>query len=205
MERPADVTLTGAVVRLEPLAEVHAGDLREVVAADRAAFTVYGPGVHQHGLDGWLAEALAEREGGLRLPFAVILLAGDRAVGSSSYIDIAPADGRIEVGHTWYGGPWQGTAVNPDAKLLLLGHAFEALGASRVTLKTDARNARSRRAIAGMGATFEGILRKHSRRADGPGLRDVAIFSVVDDEWPAVRVRLEARVADLRSRTARTS
>ena len=85
--------------------------------------------------------------------------------------------------------------LNPTAKLLLLEHAFEVLGATRVKLKTDARNEQSRRAIAGIGATFEGILRKHSRRADGPGLRDVAMFSVTDDDWPRVRALLEQRIA----------
>ena len=123
------------------------------------------------------------------------MLSDGVVAGSSSYLDIAPADGRIEIGSTWYGDPWRGTSLNPTAKLLLIDHAFDALGATRVQLKTDARNERSRRAIAGIGATFEGILRKHSLRADGPGLRDVAMFSIIDEDWPAVRARLEARAS----------
>jgi RimJ/RimL family protein N-acetyltransferase len=129
----------------------------------------------------------------VRLPFAVI--AEGVVAGTTSYLDIAPADGRIEIGSTWYGAPWQGTRLNPAAKLMLMQHAFDVLGATRVQLKTDARNERSRRAIAGVGATFEGILRKHSRRADGPGLRDVAMFSVTDDDWPRVQALLEQRIA----------
>jgi N-acetyltransferase len=195
MLAPSPVTLTGRIIRLEPLAAGHRDDLAAAIAADGSAFTVYGPSLQEGGLDAWLEQALEETARGVRFAFAVILLETGRAIGSSSYLDIAPADGRIEIGHTWYGGPWQGTAVNPEAKLLLLGHAFDALGATRVTLKTDARNARSRRGIAGVGGQFEGILRKHSRRADGPGLRDVAIFSVIDDDWPEVRGLLERRVA----------
>jgi N-acetyltransferase len=194
MLAPSPVTLTGRMIRLEPLAAGHRDDLAAAIAADATAFTVYGPSLQEGGLDAWLAQALEETARGVRFAFAVVLLETGRAIGSSSYLDIAPADGRIEIGHTWYGGPWQGTAVNPEAKLLLLGHAFDVLGATRVTLKTDARNARSRRGIAGVGGQFEGILRKHSRRADGPGLRDVAIFSVIDDDWPEVRALLERRV-----------
>ena len=199
MQAPVPVVLEGAVVRLEPLAEAHREGVRAAVEASVDAFTVYGPGLHDAGIDGWVDQALAEARTGARLPFAVIDRASGTLAGSSSYIDIAPADGRIEVGHTWYGGAFQGTAVNPDAKLLLLGHAFDVLGATRVTLKTDARNARSRAAILGVGAQFEGILRKHSRRADGPGLRDVAMYSVIDDDWPAVRELLVARVAKARA------
>ena len=123
------------------------------------------------------------------------MLSDGVVAGSSSYLDIAPADGRIEIGSTWYGDPWRGTCLNPSAKLLLLEHAFDVLGATRVQLKTDARNERSRRAIAGIGASFEGILRKHSLRADGPGLRDVAMFSITDEDWPGVRALLEARIS----------
>jgi RimJ/RimL family protein N-acetyltransferase len=189
---PVPTVLAGRHVRLEPLAEHHRADLADA-SLDPSGFTVYGPRMHPEGFDGWFAQAQAELAAGTRLPFAVVLVATGQAVGSSSYLDIAPADGRIEIGHTWYGAGWQGGVVNPEAKLLLLGHAFDDLGATRVTLKTDARNERSRRAITGVGASFEGILRRHSRRADGPGLRDVAMFSVIDEDWPATRAMLQAR------------
>ena len=193
MERPEPTVLARAGVRLEPLAEQHRDGLAAAIAADPGAFPLAGPVSGGATLEAWLAQARAETAAGVRLPFAV--LSDGVVAGSSSYLDIAPGDGRIEIGSTWYGAPWRGTHVNPSAKLLLLEHAFDVLGATRVQLKTDARNKHSRRAIAKAGATFEGVLRKHSLRADGPGLRDVAMFSIVDEEWPSVRALLEARLA----------
>ena len=193
MRRPEPGALTRGAVSLEPLGSQHRDGLAAAVAAAPESFPLAGPTSGGSTLEAWLAIALAGRDDGTTLPFAV--LSEGVVAGSSSYLDIAPADGRIEIGSTWYGDPWRGTSLNPTAKLLLLEHAFGALGATRVQLKTDARNERSRRAIAGIGASFEGILRKHSLRADGPGLRDVAMFSIIDEEWPAVRARLEARIA----------
>jgi N-acetyltransferase len=192
MRRPQPTVLERGGVRLEPLAEGHRDGLAAAIAADPGAFPLAGPVSGGSTLEAWLGQAEAEAAAGTRLPFAV--LADGVVAGSSSYLDIAPADGRIEIGSTWYGAPWRGTHLNPAAKLLLMEYAFDVLGATRVQLKTDARNENSRRAIAGVGATFEGILRKHSLRADGPGLRDVAMFSVVDDEWPGVRTLLERRL-----------
>ena len=192
MERPEPTVLERAGVRLEPLGDDHRDGLAAAVAAAPAAFPLAGPVSGDSTLEAWLAQALAEAAAGTRLPFAV--LSEGAVAGSSSYLDIAPGDGRIEIGHTWYGEPWRGTRVNPAAKLLLLQHAFETLGATRVQIKTDARNDHSRRAIAAAGGVFEGILRKHSRRADGPGLRDVAMFSVIDDDWPRVQALLEKRL-----------
>ena len=193
MLRPEPVVLARGDVRLEPLAAHHRDGLAAAVGPDPAAFPLAGPVSGGSTLDAWLEQAASEAGSGIRLPFAV--LSEGAPAGSSSYLDIAPGDGRIEIGHTWYGAPWRGTHLNPTAKLLLLEYAFDVLGATRVQLKTDARNEQSRRAIAGAGATFEGILRKHSRRADGPGLRDVAMFSVTDDDWPRVQALLEQRIA----------
>lgn len=199
MMLPEPVVLTGRSVRLEPLAVHHRDGLAATIAADPAAFRYYGPVFFPAGVDDWLGNALRDRERGIRQPFTVVDRASGRVAGSTSYLDITPTDGRIEIGHTWYGAEWQGTLVNPDAKLLLLAHAFDVLGAVRVQLKCDARNERSRRAILGIGASFEGIQRKQSLRHDGtPGHRDTAFFSVIDDEWPAVRARLEARLAGIR-------
>jgi RimJ/RimL family protein N-acetyltransferase len=190
------ITLTNAFVRLEPLAAGHRPDLAAAVEADASAFRVSGPGVEPEGIDGWIQAALREMAAGTRLPFAVLDVSSGQAIGSSSYLDMVPDDDRLEIGHTWYGGPWQGTAVNPAAKLLLLGQAFESLGAQRVMLKCDARNERSRRAILALGARFEGILRRYGRRIDQPELlRDAAVYSILDEEWPAVRAGLEARLA----------
>ena len=115
-------------------------------------------------------------------------------VGTSSYLNVSARDARLEIGATAYRRQLWATAVNPETKLLLLGYAFETLGAARVQLVTDERNLRSRRAIERLGATQEGILRSHQRRADGT-LRDTVVFSILHDEWPEVRAGLRARVS----------
>ena len=195
MLRPEPVVLSNDHVRLEPLTQAHRADLAFATAADESAFAYYGPVFSKHRVDGWMEQALTELAAGSRLPFAVIDVASGKAIGSSSYIDIAPDDHRIEIGHTWYGGPWQGTKLNPAAKLLLCGHAFD-LGALRVCFKCDAANQRSRRGILGTGAVFEGVLRNHSLKGDGTGnQRDSAYFSLLPDEWPAAKAHLEARLA----------
>lgn len=129
---------------------------------------------------------LAQAQGGL--PAGAI-------VGTTSYLDVSVHDARLEIGATKYVPEVWGTRVNPDAKRLLLGHAFEVLGVGRVQLKTDVRNVRSQRAIARLGARPEGILRRYQRRDDGT-VRDTVMFSIVAEEWPAVRDRLLARVQD---------
>jgi len=144
--------------------------------------------------------ALAQGVSSGRLPWLVRLarpLAGlpeGAVVGTSSYLDVSVPDARLEVGWTSYAPAVWGTAVNPETKLLLLGHAFEVLGAGRVQLKTDVRNTRSQRAIARLGASYEGTLRRYQRRADGT-VRDTVLFSVLAQEWPAVRDGLLARLA----------
>ena len=191
MKNPEPVVLSGDRVRLEPLDQRHRDDLAAAADADRSAFSLYGPVFYEGGIDGWMRAAFAELASGSRFPYTVIDVASNRAIGSSSYLDIAPADRRIEIGHTWYGGPWQGSGLNPEAKLLLLDHAFDDLGAIRVGFKCDAQNERSRRGIARIGGTFEGVLRKHSLRGDASGTqRDTAYFSIIDEEWPEVRARL---------------
>ncbi|MGF1664409.1 MAG: GNAT family N-acetyltransferase [Kineosporiaceae bacterium] len=122
-----------------------------------------------------------------------VVRAGERVVGMSSYLEVSPADARLEIGFTAYAPDVWGTAVNPECKLLLLGHAFEGLGCGRVQLKTDIRNVRSQRAIHRLGARHEGVLRRYQRRADGT-VRDTVLFSVVAEEWPAVRAGLRARL-----------
>jgi RimJ/RimL family protein N-acetyltransferase len=114
---------------------------------------------------------------------------GGRVVGSTRYLAIVPAHRRLEIGFTWIARPWQRTAVNTEAKLLLLGHAFDRLGCHRVEFKTDALNGPSRAAIPRLGAREEGTFRRHMVMPDGR-LRDSVYYSVVDTEWPAVRARL---------------
>lgn len=193
--------LEGALVRLEPLEHRHAAGLAAAAAENRDTYGftwVPGPGEEGAYIDAHLARAAAGRQA----PYAVLSRATGRVVGTTSYWD--PRCWRsedhldaIEIGFTWLAASAQGTGVNAEAKLLLFRHAFEEWGVSRVDLKTDARNARSRAAIESVGARFEGVLRNWSR-SWAPGedgrLRDSAIFSVTADEWPRCRERLEARV-----------
>jgi RimJ/RimL family protein N-acetyltransferase len=144
-------------------------------------------------------DALARAADLGRFPWVVRLvrplagLAPGTVVGTSSYLDVSVTDARLEIGSTSYDPRVWGTAVNPEAKLLLLGHAFEALGAGRVQLKTDVRNHRSQRAIERMGARLEGTLRRYQRRADDT-VRDTVLFSILIEEWPAVRAGLSERL-----------
>lgn len=146
----------------------------------------------------FITEARAAAASGRELPFAIVERAGGRAVGSTRYLNIESAHRRLEIGYTWLAPRWQRTAVNGEAKLLLLAHAFERLGALRVEFKTDSRNDASRRALLGIGATEEGTLRSHMDVH--AGRRDSVYFSVIAEEWPRVRRQLESRVA----RRART-
>jgi len=130
--------------------------------------------------------------------FAMVLRSDGLAVGHSSYMSIRPNDRVLEIGGTWIGKPYQGTAVNPEAKLLMMQHAFEVLGCVRVELKTDERNLQSQNAMQKLGLVREGVLRKHSINADGY-IRNVVYFSVIEEEWPAMKERLRARLATLRA------
>ncbi|MBA2315299.1 MAG: GNAT family N-acetyltransferase, partial [Chloroflexi bacterium] len=138
-----------------------------------------------------LETALANREAGTELPFVTVERATGRPIGSSRYLNIALEHRRLEIGWTWVARAWQGRGANREAKLLMLEHAFEALGCLRVEFKTDALNERSRAALLGIGATFEGVFRKHMLMPDGRN-RDSAWYSITDDDWPDVRARLRA-------------
>jgi RimJ/RimL family protein N-acetyltransferase len=186
--------LQGERVRLEPLEERHVPGLL-AAAADPATWTwLFARLDDEVAMRAWLADALRARDAGTEIPFATLDATTGRVVGSTRYLAIVPAHRRLEIGWTWLAPAAWGTGINVEAKLLLLTHAFEALGAMRVELKTDARNERSRAAILALGATFEGIFRKHMRMADGR-IRDSAWYAITDDEWPAVRERLVARLA----------
>jgi RimJ/RimL family protein N-acetyltransferase len=141
----------------------------------------------------YIETALGEQDRGVSLPFAIVHQAAGRPVGSTRYGNIALEHRRLEIGWSWVGREWQGTGVNAEAKLLLLAHAFERLGCQRVEFKTNALNTQSRAALTKLGATFEGIFRKHGIQADGT-VRDTAWFSITDDEWPRVKAGLEGRL-----------
>lgn len=185
------VSLEGRRVRLEPLAQTHLDDLA-AVGLDPAiwALTIARP-TDRAGIEAWLNAALANAAAGSEIPFATIDLASGRAIGSTRFMNIVPEHRRLEIGWTWVGASFQRTGANREAKLLQLRHAFEDLGANRVEFKTDSRNDRSRAALLGIGATFEGIFRNHMVMPSGP-LRHSAWYSVTAEDWPAVRARLEA-------------
>ena len=186
--------LGGRHVRLEPLEERHVPGLL-AAAADPATWTwLFSRLDDEPALRAWLAEALRARDTGAEQPFALVDAISGRVVGSTRYLAITPAHRRLEIGWTWLAPDTWRTGINVEAKLLLLTHAFETLGAMRVELKTDARNERSRAAILALGARFEGVFRKHMLMADGR-IRDSAWYAITDDEWPAVRTRLVARLA----------
>jgi len=188
------VVLTGRRVRLEPLAEDHLDDLA-AVGLDPAiwTWTIARP-TDGEGLGRWLETALGNAAAGTEVPFATIDLASGRAIGSTRFLSIVPEHRRLEIGWTWVGRSFQRTGANREAKLLQLTHAFEDLGANRVEFKTDSRNEPSRAALLGIGTTFEGIFRNHMVMPDGR-LRHSAYYSVVAEDWPAVKARLEARLA----------
>ncbi|MGE0735752.1 MAG: GNAT family N-acetyltransferase [Alphaproteobacteria bacterium] len=193
--RPGPVTLEGRHVRLEPLAHRHAEDL--LAAAQDPGIWLYMPKPMPRTLAdirAFIDDALKLQDGGTVLPFAQIDRASGRAFGSTRYMDIRAADDGLEIGWTWLGTAYQRTVLNTEAKYLLLSHAFDALGAIRVQLKTDLRNVRSQTAIARLGAVREGVLRNHMRMWDGY-IRDSVYFSILDREWPAVRDGLLAKLA----------
>ncbi|MBI3966382.1 MAG: GNAT family N-acetyltransferase [Chloroflexi bacterium] len=184
------VTLVGERVRLEPLRPEHARGLFAVTEPELFRYTTTSP---QRGtLAGFEAylRTLGEPPG--RCLFAIVT--AEHPVGMTAYLEVRPAHRALEVGLTWVGRLHQGTRVNPESKYLLLRHAFESLGAARVQLKTDGRNERSQRAIAKLGAAREGVLRKYMKMPDGVQ-RDWILFSITDDDWPRVKARLEARLA----------
>ena len=184
------VTLTGEHVILEPAADRHLPDLL-AAAADPDVWT-WMPWRRPTNADE--LAALLEGERAIAYPFAQLDATSGRAVGITTYRDVDERNRTLEIGGTWIGRPWWRTAINTEAKLLFLGHAFDTLGANRVAIKTDIRNERSQAAIERLGAVREGVVRHQYIRPDGT-LRDTVLYSVVPEEWPAVRAHLRARLA----------
>jgi RimJ/RimL family protein N-acetyltransferase len=185
------VTLEGKHVRLEPLAKTHLPGLAAVGLDEELWRWIPTPVRTQAELAAYIDIALQEQERGVSLPFALIEKSGGRAIGSTRYGNIDRVHHRVEIGWTWVARDWQRTAVNTEAKYLLMKHAFESLGCIRVELKTDSLNERSRAAILRIGAKEEGIFRNHMITASGR-IRHSAFYSIVDSEWPGVKARLEA-------------
>lgn len=185
-------TLEGRHATLAPLSAAHVDGLRRArgdAGLDGLWFTNV-PSVD--GMEGFVAAALQAQADGEALPFAVLDADGEVA-GTTRFYDLRPEVPRLSIGYTWYAPRVQRTGLNTEAKLLLLGHAFEALGCISVAFETSSHNARSRAAIARLGAKQDGILRRHKRHADGSP-RDTVVFSIIDSEWPQVRQGLLAKL-----------
>jgi N-acetyltransferase len=187
------VILQGQHVCLEPLTPAHAAGLAEVGLDDDLWKWIPTPVRTPEEMSAYVQTALQDQVAGTALPFALIEKSSGRTIGSTRYANIERLHHRLEIGWTWVARPWQRTAINTEAKYLLLRHAFETLKCMRVELKTDSLNERSRAAILRIGATQEGIFRNHMMTATGR-VRHTVYFSIVDSEWPEVKARLEARL-----------
>ncbi len=186
--------LEGERVAMEPLAPEHEADLF-VAGSDERVWRWIDEyaAVSRERFHEWMTEALEASAAGVECAFATVDVASGRAIGSSRYLSLSEPDLKVEIGWTWLTPSAWRSGANVEAKLLMLTHAFEDLGCRRVEFKTDARNERSRGALAALPAQFEGIFRKH-KIIRGVGQRDSAYYSVIDDEWPAVKANLQQRL-----------
>jgi RimJ/RimL family protein N-acetyltransferase len=195
----APLTLRGSIVSLEPLTVEHAPALAHV-GLEPDLWRLQPRAIESLAdMHDYVAQALAEQERGASLPFVVVRNADREVIGSTRYMDIALPHRRVEIGATWIAPAAQRTGANVEAKRLLLGHAFDALGMQKVVFKTEVLNVRSRTAILALGAVEEGIFRKQLISASGRA-RDMIYFSILDMEWPSVRARLEGRLARFAAR-----
>jgi RimJ/RimL family protein N-acetyltransferase len=195
--------LSGRLIRLEPLALEHAPGYLAAAGTGAEAAEVFrwlSPPSGSVGEPRTLADAewhiayaLALRARGVRFAYAQIDAVSGEVAGTTSYYEVDPAARALGIGHTWLGQRWWRTGHNTESKLLMLTHAFETLGAARIVWHTDIYNERSQAAIERLGATREGVLRKHRIRRDG-SWRDSVQYSMIDDDWPAARERLTARL-----------
>jgi len=190
------VVLEGSVVRLEPLSLDHLAGLTEVgLDAELWRWTIANISSPAD-LRAYVVAALEAAGEGREVPFATVERSSRRVIGSTRFLAIDAHHRRLEIGYTWIAPPWQRGPVNTEAKLLMLAHAFDTLGALRVEFKTDSLNERSRRALLAIGAAEEGTLRNHMVTDTGRRRHSV-YYSVIDDEWPQVRMHLESRLARL--------
>jgi Acetyltransferases, including N-acetylases of ribosomal proteins len=192
------VTLDGRRVRLQPMLRDHLDDLTRAGAFEELWKLTNARADSPEGMTQYVSAALSDQERGTSLPFVTIDKASGEIVGSTRFGNIDPANRRAEIGWTWITPVFQRTYVNSEAKLLMLTHAFETWGCARVELKTDVLNSKSRNAMLRMGASEEGILRKHMLTYSGRW-RDSVYYSVLDTEWPAVKQRLERFVLEPRN------
>ncbi len=188
------VTLEGDVVRLEPLARGHVPAVLRAGADPELWRLTTSRIASEADASAYVEAALDARDAGTALPFATVLRASGEAIGSTRFANFDAANRRVEIGWTWIAPAWQRTAVNTEAKYLMLRHAFETLGLIRVELKTDLLNTRSQRAMERIGATREGVLRSHMIVHD-ERVRDTVYYSIIAPEWPRVKAALEEKLA----------
>ena len=187
------VTLERDGIRLEPLSPEHGPDLAEA-ARDGELWKLWFTSVPEpEGVSAYIETALAGRDRGAMLPWAVRELESGRLIGSTRYHDILPEIDRVEIGYTWYAASRQRSKVNTVCKLLLMSHAFETVGCGVVGLRTDNFNLRSQSAIEGLGAKKDGVIRNFRRRKDG-SIGDTVMYSILAQEWPDVKRHLEFRL-----------
>jgi RimJ/RimL family protein N-acetyltransferase len=188
------VTLEGAHVRLAPLRPEHAPALLQAGRDPSVWQWMPARPTTPPAMEAWLSKAVQAESQGREYPFVVIRRADDSVIGSTRYLDVQEDDRTVEIGWTWYMPEVWGGVVNPESKFLLMRHAFEDWHAIRVALKTDVKNLHSQAAIRKLGARFEGTLRNQRIRPDG-SYRDTVIFSIIENEWPAVKATLQQRIS----------
>ena len=202
MWKNLESVLEGRVVRLEPLARRHEQGLFEAAQDERIwRWMPYDASASPETFHAWLEDALAASESGAEAAFATVDAGTGEPAGSTRYLALRPEHRVLEIGWTWLAPAYWQTGANVEAKMLMLEHAFEDLGCLRVEFKTDSRNERSRTALAALPARFEGIFRKHMLVRGGQR-RDSAYYSIIDDEWPAVRENLMRRIDAIRQEEA---
>jgi RimJ/RimL family protein N-acetyltransferase len=188
---------TGRLVVVEPLAAEHEPGLRAAATdPEMFAWMPVDMAASHEALRDWLNTTLASAQQGREVPYAIVSAESGAVLGTTRFLELRLEHLRVEIGWTWVTRSAWATGVNVETKLLLLEHAFDRVGLRRVEFKTDARNERSRGALLALGASFEGILRKHMVVRNG-GERDSAYYSVIDDEWPELKDRLRSRLATL--------
>ena len=188
------ITLAGQSIRLEPLQLNHVSALAEAGLFAELWRLQPAPVVTENDMRGYVQTALDDQERGVGLPFVIVNLQTEQVIGSTRYMDIALAHFRLEIGATWLTPAHQRSGANTEAKLLLLGHAFDSLGIKRVVFKTELLNEPSRKALARIGAVEEGTFRQHFYAASGRP-RDMVYFSILAQEWPDVKAKLTASLA----------
>lgn len=190
---PQPVTLTGDIVRLEPLAAQHAEALARIGLHPDLWRLQPEPVATLEDMQRYVDRALADQRAGTCLPFVIVQQSTGQIIGATRYMDIALAHRRLEIGATWLTPASQRSGANTEAKFLLLQHVFETIGIIRVVFKTELSNTQSRQAILRIGGVEEGVFRKHLIAQSGR-TRDMVYFAILDEDWPTVKARLLARM-----------